>query len=244
MPFKNSEDTVSKILKQIDTALDQGANKFAAFDADGTLWSADAGDIFYEYIIKNKLVSLPESPWESFLKMKKESPVIAYLWLAQIFNGLPLTQVQDWAQKAFEEASPYPTFSQQKQIIDHLHKNNVQVFIVTASIKWAVEPCANLYNIPKANVIGVETLVTDGIVTNEQYGPVTFREGKVDGLQFKTQQKPFFVSGNTFGDLELLKHSSHIRLAMHSATRDERVFPSEIELLEYAKKEGWFYLSK
>ena len=46
------------------------------------------------------------------------------------------------------------------------------------SIKWAVEAAAQLYKIDYDHVIGVTVKVTDEFLTDEQDGPVTYREGK------------------------------------------------------------------
>jgi phosphoserine phosphatase len=242
MFFSNSEEVLPNVIQAIDKALTDQAAPYAAFDADGTLWATDSGDIFYEYIIQNKLVPLPKDPWAYYLDKKSKDPKSAYLWLAQIFEGIDIEQVRIWAKEAFKTAAPLPTFYEQKAIIDHLHAQKVQVYIVTASIKWAVEPYAHLYNIPSENVVGVETKLEQGKVTTIQNGPVTYRKGKVDGFFEKTKQQPFFVSGNTFGDLDLLKSSTHIRLAIQSAKKEKKIYSSEQELLKVAKENGWFYL--
>lgn len=215
----------------------------AAFDADGTLWDIDLGENFFQYQIDNKQVPLPTDPWNHYFEMKKvdDDPCNAYVWLAQINAGKKLSEVQNWAQKAFDEIQPKPIFSEQKKLIDLLLKNSVQVYIVTASIKWAVEPGARALGLTSENVIGVETEVVDGVITDKAILPITYRQGKVDALLKKTSQKlPFLCSGNSIGDYELLKCATHLQLAVSAASRDDKLFKSENELSQKAQQHNWW----
>lgn len=216
---------------------------YAAFDADGTLWDTDLGENFFQYQIDQKIVSLPKDPWNHYNEMKKinNDPRTAYLWLAQINSGQKLADVKNWAQEAFNELKPSPIFSEQKKLIELLLKNDVQIFIVTASIKWAVEPGARALGLNEDNVIGIETFVKDGLVTDVGMEPITYRQGKVEALLKKTKNtKPFLSSGNTIGDLELVKAATHFHLCVSAAAQDEKLYRSEHELQTEAKKNNWW----
>lgn len=215
----------------------------AAFDADGTLWDIDLGENFFQYQIDNKQVSLPQAPWNHYLEMKKinDDPRNAYVWLAQINKGIKLSELQNWAQSAFDQIEPKPIFSEQKKLIELLLNHSVQIYIVTASIKWAVEPGAKALGLTADNVIGVETKVLNGIITEEAILPITYRQGKVDALLKKTNNvRPFFCAGNTIGDFELLQSSTHIKLAVSAASRDDKLFKSENELITKASENNWW----
>lgn len=239
------KDLIDHIKQSIDQALaDVPKPAIAAFDADGTLWDTDMGENFFLYQIQEKLIEgLPENPWEHYWKLKKEvSPKVAYLWLAQINKGVPLSTVRTWSQDCVDRLRPLPIFPGQKDIIDHLHDKGVDVYVVTASIKWSVEAAASLYGIPQDRVLGITTKVENGIVTDVQAGPITWREGKVKGLLLATGNRhPFFASGNTPGDLALLESSTHLRLAMAATDKDTELFAEEMRLVEIAKERKWFY---
>ncbi len=231
------QDTL-KILKQ-----NSSNSLIAAFDADGTLWDTDLGENFFQYQIDNKLVSLPDNPWQHYWDMKKvnNDPCPAYAWLAQINKGVPLQTLRQWAQKAFDQIQPKPIFSEQKKLIDLLKSNGIQVYIVTASITWAVEPGARELGLTDSDVIGIETSVENSLVTDTVLHPITYRQGKVDALLKRTQNKlPFLCSGNTIGDFELLNSSTHIRLAVSAASRDDKLFKSENELMIKAEEKNWW----
>ena len=232
--------------QKIELALNElqavGGTIYAAFDADGTLWDTDLGENFFNYQIDHKLVDLPPDPFNYYLELKKvnDDPRSAYMWLAQINKSKNLDQVKKWAQLAFEDIKPNPIFSEQQKLVQMLKSHGVKVFVVTASVKWAVEPGARALGLSDDDVIGVETKVADGVVTDIPVLPITYRIGKTEALFKKTNgQRPFFCSGNTVGDLELLLSATHLRLAVSAASRDDRLFKIEVELMQKATEFGW-----
>lgn len=243
MKYKNySSDLWAQIHKSMDRILQQDSQPVAAFDADGTLWDLDLGETFFQYLIQDKLVSLPTDPWEHYeaLKKKPAGPQEAYLWLAQILKGHSLAQVQEWASKAVQEMNPLPIFPEQKKLIELFTSAGVKVFIVTASVKWAVEPGAKLLGLSHDQVLGIETESDGGLITDRQKGLITYRQGKADALlKITNGKKPFFSTGNTFGDLALLELSTDIKLAVTSTVPDDRLFRSEQELFTEATQRGW-----
>jgi phosphoserine phosphatase len=240
MQIKTEAD-LQKLLQALTDRRPQG-KAVAAFDADGTLWDIDMGETFFDYVIKHRLVPLPEDPWKHYFGMQEEvSKEAAYLWLAQIFNGVPLKQVRQWAKESVAAAQPVPVFEMQKKIIRHLQTLGVDVYIVTASIKWAVEPAAELVGLTPDQVLGIETEVTDGVVGMKQKGILTYREGKALKIVEASGLTPYFCSGNTEGDLELLQSASAVRFVMSNTALKHPNFETEQTLLDHARQEGWFY---
>jgi phosphoserine phosphatase len=239
-----------EIISSIDAALakDRLINQqpVAAFDADGTLWNADLGENFFHFQIENKLVPLPENPWEHYRKWKESGdPRPAYLWLAQINEGHQLSEVRQWSENCLKKQEPLPFFTPQQNLINYLIHQGVKVFVVTASVKWAVEPGAFRLGIPEEQVLGVATKIEEnGRVTSAQAGAMTYREGKTQALLTATKgQLPFLCSGNTMGDFNLLESSSGLALAVNSAGRGDELFGTEQELLQNAKMRSWLHWS-
>ncbi len=245
MNYKNFPSEFWQHIEKTIFDLQQKSNEplIAAFDADGTLWDTDLGENFFQYQIDHQHVPLPPEPYQEYLDKKiiNNDPRSAYVWLAQINNGKSLEQVRSWAEHAFSEILPPPIFSEQKKLIDLFLKNNVQIYIVTASVKWAVEPGAKALGLKNENVIGVETAVIDNVISDVAILPITYRQGKVDALLKVTNGiRPFFASGNSSGDIELLESATHVRLAVSAASRDDKLFKSEKELAEIAAEKKWF----
>ena len=244
MNYKPFPESFWKQIKQAVAAARSitKSSLYAAFDADGTLWDTDLGENFFQYQIDHNCVDLPKDPWAFYQELKKKNgdPREAYLWLAQINKKQPLAQVRLWSQAAFDDIRPSPLFADQKKLVEFLLSENVHIFIVTASVAWAVEPGARAMGLSEKNVIGIETEIKDLTVSEIPIYPVTYKQGKVDAfLKRSGGVLPFLACGNTTGDTELLKSSTEIKLAVSAASRDDRLFHSESELQKIAVENNW-----
>ena len=245
---------LQSLIDHIDRSLERlPGPAVAAFDADGTLWSSDMGTFLFDYQIRKGLLpNLPPHPYKHYHKMASVGGVKgqtqAYLWLAQINAGQRLSVVRKWAREALEALPSQPSlafFPEQKIIIDHLHQKGVEVFVVTASVKWSVEPAAELYyNIDRDHVIGVSTEVVDGVITDKPSGPITYLGGKVVALLQHTRGvKPFFCSGNTEADLPLLESATDLRLAVSSVPKVHENYRTEQVMQKVARQNNWYALN-
>ncbi len=217
----------------------------AVFDADGTLWNTDLGEAFFKYQIRHRLLkNLPAEclgdPWAYYREKKKSGdPRAMFLWLAEINCGYKLSQVRAWAELVLREQENFPLFEEQKRLIEYFLSKRVEVFIVTASVAWAVEPGAQRLGISTENVIGVRTKVRNGRITDEQDGIITYQEGKPQALLEATAgHKPFFASGNSMGDLALLEIAK-VSLAVGATKEGDELFASEERLRQEALARGW-----
>jgi phosphoserine phosphatase len=221
----------------------------AAFDADGTLWDTDMGESFFLYQIeKCGLPNMPKDPWQHYHDMKAVDKVAAYFWLAQINAGQKISQVRDWAKKSVDRAS-IPILQSQKTLIQFLKDNGFEVYVVTASVKWAVEPAAGLVGIDYDHVLGMQTEIKDDLVGLTPILPATYRIGKAEAVLKKTGGvAPIFCSGNSLGDLELLKSASSVRLAVSTQVNHDKntihenhLFEDEQGLQKEARANGWLH---
>lgn len=235
-------EKILQVKEAIRAALKVSQTKpIAAFDADGTLWSFDAGENFFQFQIDQNLVPMPTDPWTHYETLKEKSHPEAYLWLAQILSGKSLNEVRGWARDAVG-AYPggLPAFPWIREIIKFLRDLNVEIYVVTASITWAVEPAAEMLGIPADHVIGVETAVENGIITTMQNGPITWREGKVEGLLRRTSGvRPFFAAGNTMGDFHLIDSATHVHLVNATVARGHENYSTEQELVRTGNDRQW-----
>lgn len=243
MNYKSFSDSFWQHLEAtLQNLKQQNIPLYAAFDADGTLWDTDLGENFFQYQIDRKLVVLPPHPFDHYLTLKKENPTGAFAWLAQINKDQPLEIVNKWADEAFKTIQPNPIFKDQKKLIDYLLKEKVQIFIVTASITWAVQAGAKFLGLDPSCVIGVQTEIHNGLITDKTEFPITYKKGKVDALLLKTNNNyPFLASGNSMGDYELLKSATQISLAVSASSPDDPLFKTEQELQNIAITHNWFH---
>lgn len=231
----------STLDKTLERAADSGAPLIAAFDADGTLWDADAGETFFDWEIHHAgLRDMPADPWAHYEALKKVNPITAYVWLAQINVGVPLDQVRAWAKTCFKDRGDWPVFDSQRKLIARLRELGFEIYIVTASIKWAVEPVAALVGVDFDHVLGITTRIEEGRVGMEAVHPITWRQGKAEGLLSATGgRRPVLASGNTYGDIALLEIATHVQLAVSSQDQPCGLFEEESKLADEADRRGW-----
>jgi phosphoserine phosphatase len=212
----------------------------AAFDADGTLWQTDVGELFFQYQIDCcDLPNMPADPWHYYETLKKTDHRAAYLWLAQINKGQSFNDVRKWAQASVNAAAPLPVFAPQARLIQYLTSHQFEIYIVTASVQWAVAPAAHLVGVKSEHVLGIQTAIEDGVVTDRQHGELTWREGKATGLIKTTGVAPHLSVGNTIGDEALLRAATHTRLAICSGSSVGELAQSEEGLQQVARAEKW-----
>ncbi|MCB0377968.1 MAG: HAD-IB family phosphatase [Bdellovibrionales bacterium] len=240
-PFQAS--LLDQFKNQITNFMEKNTGPYyAAFDADGTLWNNDLGEQFFQYEIDHcHLESLKNvDPWHYYESTKAVDPVKAYLWLAQINKGQPINNVKTWAAEAVERGGA-KVFQSQKDWISWLKDQGITVYIVTASVQWAVEPAAQMVGVDSQHVLGIRTKIDDqGIVGDEQDGWITWREGKAQTLLKHTNGvAPIFCAGNTYGDISLLESSACARLAVQTQTIENGLFEEESRLLKHALEMGW-----
>ncbi|MBX9767264.1 MAG: haloacid dehalogenase-like hydrolase [Bdellovibrionales bacterium] len=237
----------STVWDHIRTQLDEAQKSLqvpliAAFDADGTLWDNDVGEDFFHFQIKHSnLPNLPPDPWTHYIDWKKKDRLAAYLWLAQINKGQTIATVLDWANQAIKANAEFRIFGSQQQLIRELQSRKIEVFVVSASVEWAVVPPAGLLGVPRSNVIGVRTKVVDGVVTDQGEFPISWGPGKPLALSNVTAGKHLVLGcGNTDGDAPLISGASHIRLAVRSSTNTSGgLWQAENGLFEIAKEKSW-----
>lgn len=239
------KNRIKRGLDQIAEAYAKSSERpLAAFDADGTLWDCDIGENFFDHLITQaRLASMPEDPWHYYATGKElgHTPTF-YRWLADILAGRPLTEVQSWAREALAPLTPLPVFADIRELIEELRQREFQVCIVTASVKWAVEPAAEELGFATTEVLGIENKVHLGKVSLEPLGSLTWREGKLARFQeVFAKRSPDFAVGNTMGDFFLLEGARSLALAVGAAKRGEELFETEEALRKEAIERGWLH---
>jgi phosphoserine phosphatase len=139
-------------------------------------------------------------------------------------DGLPVTLhrgirsrpiVQDWVRRL--DAAGVPTW------------------VVSATNVWAVSQAAELeLGVPAERVIGNRCELDGERVSLRQCEPVVMREGKVQALQQRRDDRPVWVMGDTWSDAALLGYATELAVLLDRG--DE-------SLREHAASSGWQIVS-
>ena len=235
------QTSLDKLMTSIERVQHGLSHRIAVFDADGTLWPEDVGFGFFEYQVKNNLL-----PYKDFFKnineCYRDNQIKTCSIILQKNKGVLFDQYISWC-KEFFKTDPLKVFSFQKKLIKYLKKLDVTVYVVSASPQWVVEQAVKYYELPIDCVVGLKTVVDgEGFITDQLVYPLSMDSGKVTAFLEKSKNLyPFFVSGNTLSDLDLLESSTHIQFVVAQAQKEERQYGSEQILLSIARQKNWFY---
>lgn len=247
--FEGVNEFSSALWQDIEACLGRtvksGGPRIAVFDADGTLWDKDAGEAFFLWQIANCGFQFQSDPWVYYHEWKKRDPHGAYGWLAQISAGVPIATVRSWAETCFASHSPWPVFGSIRRLVERLQQAGFDIYVVTASVKWSVEPAArHLLGIPANRVLGIETEIINNCVSDRVLSPITYRQGKAEALLRATGGiRPAFAAGNTLGDIALLEAAVDFKLMIQSQSAIVPALPGlaaeEKRLREHGRPLGW-----
>lgn len=154
-----------------------------------------------------------ESLYSYYIRLCEIDNLVCYPWAAQVYAGLTLREVKghiddllvlnrtipvtywDGDEIVHEEVNPPKLFTGQKELINKLQKNGIEVYIVSASneevVRMAVSDPEYGYNIKPENVLGVATMMknlTSGELTTarKQISAGTYDEAANLDLTFGT----------------------------------------------------------
>jgi phosphoserine phosphatase len=205
--------------------------RVAAFDCDGTLWSGDAGEEFFTWELKNKLVSEEVIHWararHADYRNGKVSEAQMCGEMATMHRGMREEVVQAACDQFFVRSLAAGIFPEMQLLIRRLIDSGCEVWAVSASNHWIIRSAMRAFGIPPNQILASEAVVEDGIVT-DRLVRVPSGPGKAEALNSVLKSRLDCAFGNAIWDREMLA------MARHAFA----VNPN-MNLKEIASVEGW-----
>lgn len=216
--------------------------KIAVFDGDGTVIGQTphylADECMYQYAQEN-----PNWHPEIIDTMIKYSNVsLPYVqYRVKFIAGKSLQFYRDLGEETFNKYYKDKIFLPVKELINTLKRNNFEVWIVTASPEGMYQQfLSKEFDIPLTNIVGVKSVIKNGIITDEIVFPVPQDEGKKEAIETFIQDQPLFAAGNSRGDKEMIEFGKALRMIVNP---DEHIeVGQEQSIADYAKKENWLII--
>jgi len=95
-----------------------------------------------------------------------------------------------------------------------------EVWAVSGSSRWSVEPVFARLGVPPERVIGIELETAAGVLQDTPGRPIPIREGKVGALRARTPGIPLLVASDSKNDIPLLLFSRGLKVRVNSRNRD------------------------
>jgi hypothetical protein len=105
----------------------------------------------------------------------------AYAFLSHLLAGYSVRNIQILCEQAVKEAVQEEEvfiYPEMKWLIDELFRNGFDIWVISASPQFLVEPFAKKAGINPENVIGVRNVVENGIITPRLQGCGPFKDGE------------------------------------------------------------------
>ncbi len=226
MPEKLSQ----KISAFLDSVL-RLEPRFAAFDCDGTLWSGDAGERFFDWEMRRGMVSDETVRWAraryvDYLAGKvTEDEMCAEM--VTINQGLREADVKKAAAQFFEETIAHQIFPELQELVRRLLDAGCEVWAVSSTNEWVIRASMKHFDIPESNVLAAAVRVENGVVTNEIV-QLPSGEGKPRAIRSVVRRDPDVAFGNSRWDADMLA----------IARRPFAVNPNP-DLEKLAQERGW-----
>lgn len=209
----------------------------AVFDADWTIWAIDIGEEMHAFLAREERLPAAEpgkDPVIEYRALEKKDPLAAYTRCVLEMAGMKDSDAARWARAIFEAKVAPRVYPAQKNLIRRLQRERWDVWIVSASNRWAVHAGAKALGVAPDHVVSVEPKVEDGVIQNELLHPLPWGPGKVAAIRRVIGRQPDLVFGDSRGDRDMLTYSKGLAVLITYPGR-----ASQLPLQELARRKGW-----
>lgn len=179
----------------------------AAFDCDGTLWSGDAGETFFDWEIKKGIVSTEVARFMraryADYKAGNVSEDEMCGEMVSMHRGLRESALMDAAEEFFNHAFPGQIFPEMRELVQRLQKSGCEVWAVSSSNEWVIRAGMKHFGIPENRILATAVEVRDGVVT-ERLIRIPSGPGKPEALREVVRKNIDAAFGNSRWDSEML----------------------------------------
>ncbi|MGO9405387.1 MAG: HAD family hydrolase [Terriglobales bacterium] len=186
----------------------------AAFDCDGTLWSADAGEGFFAWELERGrgLVPEPIARWARSRHADYEAGRVAEEVMCgemiTMHRGLREEVVQQACDAYFSQAIGASIFPEMRELVRRLLDSGCNVWAVSSSSQWIIRSAMPYFGIPQSHILATETAVENGIITDRLIR-VPSGPGKPEAIRQVIHGALDCAFGNSIWDREMLDMSKH-----------------------------------
>jgi phosphoserine phosphatase len=186
--------------------------RVAAFDCDGTLWSGDAGENFFQWEIKRGVVSpdVARAMIARYAEYKagKVSEEDMCGEMVTMHAGIPESRMMDAATEFMKTSFPGRVFEEMKQLVHRLHGRGCEVWAVSSSNEWVIRVGMKLFGIKADRILAAKVELDHGMVT-DRLVRIPSGPGKTKALEEVVKKQIDAAFGNSKWDTEMLAHAGH-----------------------------------
>ncbi|HEX8817251.1 MAG TPA: HAD-IB family phosphatase [Terriglobales bacterium] len=205
--------------------------KLAVFDCDGTLWSGDAGEGFFNWELDEGILSEEIVRWArpryAAYKAGKVDEKIMCGEMVTMHSGLPVRKVGHAAFEYFNGIFAPNIFPDMRELLAQLRNSGCEIWAVSSTNEWIIRAAAKHFAIDPTHILAAAAEVDHGTITDRLIRVPT-GESKPQVIREVIGRTPDAAFGNSRFDTEMLAMA-------HSAF----VVNPNPDLKQTAQSRGW-----
>ena len=186
--------------------------RMAAFDCDGTLWAGDAGEGFFDWELKQGLVSDEIVAWAraryADYKSGKVDEETMCGEMVTLHRGMREDQVQRAASQYFERYMEPQIFPEMHDLVHRLGESGCDIWAVSSTNEWVIRAAMKHFGIPDNRILAAKVQVERGVIT-DRLVRVPTGEGKPRAVREVVQGDLDAAFGNSRWDVAMLEIARH-----------------------------------
>ena len=184
----------------------------AAFDCDGTLWSGDAGERFFDWEINHGIVpaAVGEAMRARYVEYKagKVSEESMCGEMVTMHKGVTETAMMKAASDFMEQSFPGRIFPEMQELVRRLQKSGCDIWAVSSSNEWVIRVGMRAFGIAEDHILAAKVQIENGVIT-DRLACVPSGPGKPEALRDVVKKPIDAAFGNSRWDLEMLAMAKH-----------------------------------
>lgn len=176
-----------------------------AFDADGTLWKGDVGELLLQ-----GMIGLGRAPADAFARYEAllavDAPAACALCV-ELLRGIPEEVVVGWSRELVRGQRHGPVLAPVVELAKSLSARGAELLVISGSNLWSVRAGVEALGLTTARILACTTPLEDGLCSGRVDSPVTCGPGKVVALRAATARPLLLAAGNALYDVELLEQA-------------------------------------
>lgn len=186
--------------------------RVAAFDCDGTLWSGDAGERFFDWEIKHGVV--PADLGEAMRARHAEyragrvSEDDMCGEMVTMHKGITEAAMMKAAADFMASAFPGNIFAEMQELVGRLHEDGCEVWAVSSSNEWVIRAGVKAFGIVEDHILATKVELDNGVITNRLIR-VPSGPGKTKALREVAHKEIDAAFGNSRWDADMLAVAKH-----------------------------------
>ena len=184
----------------------------AAFDCDGTVWSGDAGETFFDWEIKKGVVSaeVARAMRARYAEYKTGKVTEEDMCgeMVSMHKGLTETAMMKAAREFMSSAFPGRVFPEMEELVQKLHEQGCEIWAVSSSNEWIIRAGLEQFGIHPDRILAAKAEMTADLVM-ERLVRIPSGPGKPKALREVVNKSIDAAFGNSRWDTEMLMMAKH-----------------------------------